>query len=428
MQANPTPTAPAQDWSARRFVLATLVIVLVAAGFYLLWRFTTIFFIVFVAAVFATALRPAVLWLEKKGLPQRLGIVTMYLALLLVVAGVLGLLVPLLVEQGGGLVKTLPSYYTDLRAQMVGSSSLIVSRLGLRLPASLDAFRSSAAPADDSTVLAQVFAVLQGTSWALFGTLSVLLIAFFWILDRDQILKSVQLMTRIDHRPQAAVLWEEIESKVGGYIRGTAVLCLSIGVISGIAYVVIGVPSAIVLAVLAGILEAIPYVGPFLTAAIAVVVTLSQAPDKIWWVIGACVVIQQIENAVLVPRIMDKAVGVNAIVTLLAIAAFGSLLGVLGAIMAIPLAAVIQVLLDYWVLNHDAPPPVIEGRDKVALLRYQAQDLALDLRNRIKRDDSVDGPELDDIYEERIETLVGELDQMLVQLTAPQPSTVAPGA
>jgi hypothetical protein len=116
---------------------------------------------------------------------------------------------------------------------------------------------------------------------------------------------------------------------------------------------------------------------------------------------------------------MDAAVGVNAIVTLLAIAAFGSLLGIVGAILAIPLAAIIQVFLDRWVLNRDPQPmAMIEGRDKAAVVRYQAQDLAQDLRERI-RDRPADQDHDAAAFEERIETLVGEIDQLLVQVTTP---------
>ena len=204
------------------------------------------------------------------------------------------------------------------------------------------------------------------------------------MLDREAIVRASLLIVPLDNRDTAREIWDMAELKVGAYVRGQALLMLAIGVLCGIAFFLIGLKSALILAVLAGIFEAIPYLGPILTAVVAVLITLSESPDKIWWVIAAIVVIQQAENAILVPRIMDRAVGVNAIVTLLAIAAFGSLLGIVGAILAIPLAAIIQVLLDFWVLNYEEPPTVIEGRDKAAVVRYQAQDLAQDLRDRIR--------------------------------------------
>jgi len=201
---------------------------------------------------------------------------------------------------------------------------------------------------------------------------------------------------------------------------------LSIGVLSAVAFFAIGLRSALILAVLAGILEALPFLGPILTAIMAVMLTLAEAPDKIWWVIGACIMIQQVENSVLVPRIMDRAVGVNALVTLLGIAAFGTLFGIPGAILAIPMAAILQILLDHAVLQRDNQPlAAIEGRDKVAVVRYQAQDLAQDLRERIraKPSDQDDG---DDSFEERIETVVGEIDQLLLQISTPAAAQATP--
>ena len=253
----------------------------------------------------------------------------------------------------------------------------------------------------------------------MFGAIAVTLITFFWIVDRERIVRAGLLVVPVDRREFARDLWDTLEDKVGAFIRGQALLCLSIGILSGIAFFAIGLPNALLLAVLAGVLEAVPYIGPIATAVFAVVLTLAQAPDKIVWVLGACLVIQQLENAVLVPRIMDRAVGVNAVVTLLSIAAFGTLLGIGGAIMAIPLAVILQVLVDRFLFSTETEPvQEIEGRDQVSLLRYQAQDLARDLRERIKEY----GGERDDLLiEEQIEALVGELDEILESMRTPSP-------
>jgi hypothetical protein len=127
---------------------------------------------------------------------------------------------------------------------------------------------------------------------------------------------------------------------------------------------------------------------------------------------------------------MDRSVGVNPLVTLLAIAAFGTLFGVAGAILAIPLAAIIQVLLDAWVLSREAQQTTeIEGRDKAAVVRYQAQDLAQDIRERIRARPTDQEQDGDDSIEERIEALVGEIDGLLVRAsTVVAPQTIsAPG-
>ena len=182
----------------------------------------------------------------------------------------------------------------------------------------------------------------------------------------------------------------------------------------------IGLPNALVLALVAGALEAVPMIGPLLGAIPAAVIALSIAPAKLVWVIVATLVIQQIENILLVPRVMRRSVGVNPFVSLLAIFAFSSLFGIAGALMAIPIAAIIQLLLDRFVFG----PGVMEaevstGRDQASRLRYEAQGLAQDLRKqaRLKKGGSDSRvKQLDQVLDE-IEAITTDLDALLAQVS-----------
>jgi predicted PurR-regulated permease PerM len=209
-----------------------------------------------------------------------------------------------------------------------------------------------------------------------------------------------------------------METKVGFYIAGQGVLCLIIGIMAFIAYLLIGLPNALVLALVAGTMEAVPMIGPLLGAIPAALVALSIAPDKLIWVIVATVIIQQLENSLLVPRVMRRAVGVNPFVSLLAIFAFSSLFGIAGALMAIPMAAIIQLLLDRFVF-HPTPmePEVSTGRDQASRLRYEAQDLAQDLRKQArltKGGSDLRVRQIDQVMDE-IETITTDLDALLAQ-------------
>jgi hypothetical protein len=183
-----------------------------------------------------------------------------------------------------------------------------------------------------------------------------------------------------------------------------------------ITYLVIGLPNALVLALLAGALEAVPMIGPLLGAIPAALVALSIGPDKLIWVIVATVVIQQLENSLLVPRVMKKAVGVNPFVTLLALFAFSSLFGIAGALMAIPLAAIIQLALNRFVFHPAAlEPEVSAGRDFASRLRYEAQDLTQDLRKqaRLKKGGSDQRVKQIDQLMDEIESITTDLDALL---------------
>ena len=264
----------------------------------------------------------------------------------------------------------------------------------------------------------QALAYIDMAARAVFVTLVILFLAFYWTLDGPRTIQSFLLLVPQDHRENISELISAMETKVGFFIVGQGILCLIIGTMALIAYLVIGLPNALVLALLAGALEAVPMIGPLLGAIPAALVALSIGPDKLIWVIVATVVIQQLENSLLVPRVMKKAVGVNPFVTLLAIFAFSSLFGIAGALMAIPLAAIIQILLNRFVFHPAAMDlEVSAGRDYASRLRYEAQDLAQDLQKQArlnKRGSDQRIKQIDHVMDE-IETITTDLDTLLAQ-------------
>ena len=164
---------------------------------------------------------------------------------------------------------------------------------------------------------------------------------------------------------------------------------------------------------LSGVLEVIPYVGAILTMIVAVAVGLTVSPELALLAFVVAAIVQFLEGSFVVPRAMDKTVGVNPVVTLLALAVFAELSGLLGALLAVPLAAAIQVLLDRYVLNAPAPDQLeIGGRDQLALLRYRTQDLAGDLRQQLRAKDAEVTAEAD-VDEEELETVLEDLDALL---------------
>jgi predicted PurR-regulated permease PerM len=241
----------------------------------------------------------------------------------------------------------------------------------------------------------------------------VVLISYYWLYYRTLAVQAIALLIPIDQRAGALAIWSESEEKIGAFVRGLAILSFVIGALSGVGYVAIGLPYGVTIAIIAGILEAVPYVGPLVTLVLAGIVGLTVSQQMALLAIGIAMVIQFLENTIVVPRVMDKAVGVSPVVTLLALAVFSDLFGLLGALLAVPLAAVIQVLLDHAMLRASAPAEQnIGGRDRLALLRYQAQDLANDLRAKFRKKTNDTDPE-EDVVEEELESLLVDLDSLL---------------
>jgi predicted PurR-regulated permease PerM len=416
------PTLP-PGWTARRVALATLVVLAVLLAFYLLLRFYSVIFIFFVAVVIAVAIRPLVDWLHRRGIPRAVGVILVYLALLVLAVGFFYLLTPLLVEQVTTIAGRFPTYYQHLITRMFTSQSAVIQRIAMQLPGSLAFNIGSTAPAAPGAgsldTVSSALQYLQVGARVIFVATAILVLALYWILDGERTMRSLLLRVPADRREVAWQLIESIEDKVGAYVRGVVILSAVMMVLASGAYLIIGLPYALVLGLIAGVLEALPVIGPVLGAIPAVLLALSLEPAKALWVVIAVIVMQQIEGNLLVPRVMDRAVGVNAIVTILAIIGFGSLFGLGGAIMAIPLAAVIQVLLNRFVfattaLAMEAP----SGRDRLSILRYQAQELVQDVRKQLRSKEDVGHGETDQL-EDMIEAIATDIDSALAQLDQP---------
>jgi len=411
---------PAYDWTFRRVMWATLVLVFVALSFWLLYRFNQVVFILFIAIVMGTVIRPVVTWLHRRGLPRIAGVILVYLLLLALLISFLLLLFPLIVEQGTTIAAAVPGYYQSLREWMANYPNQLIVRLSEFLPATLPDLEPVQQTGQQMLASAgQALGYVASAAKVIFMATAILLLALHWTLDGPRTIQSLLLLVPMGQRESISELISAMETKVGFYIAGQGVLCLVIGIMALAAYLLIGLPNALVLALVAGVLEAVPMIGPLLGAIPAAVIALSIAPSKLVWVIVATLVIQQVENSVLVPRVMRKAVGVNPFVSLLAIFAFSSLFGIAGALMAIPIAAIIQLLLDRFVFHPAAmEPEVSAGRDYASRLRYEAQDLAQDLRKqaRLKKGGSdLRVKQIDQVLDE-IETITTDLDALLAQV------------
>jgi predicted PurR-regulated permease PerM len=427
MKSNQSTLLPA--WTTRQMFEATLVVLGVMLGFWLLYLGRIALFSLFTAMVISTAIAPPVDWLRRRGLPVGAGVVLIYLLLIAGVAGVGLLVIPLLTVQGSHIVAAFTDLYARFVSYLEASPSYLLHRLLSELPQTLTLGGPPSAdqPATLNALLGSL-AYLGLVGDGLFALISVMLLAFYWTLERERVLRWLLLLLPVDSRDQARELVSASEQKVGGYIRGVALLSLIVGGMAFVAYLVMGLPFALLLAVLAGLLEAVPVVGPALGTIPALIIALAVAPDKILWVILTHTVIQLLENYVLAPRVMRHTVGVNPVVTLLALLAFGSLLGLPGALMAIPIAAVVQLLLDHYVLR---PEPVMAqapvGRDSLSVVRYDARELVRDVRNQWR--DQAESLPVDGVnaVEETVEALAADLDDLLASAADGAPENAPEG-
>ncbi len=393
-----------------QLVLWTLGITAVIGCFWLLWRFQGVLLLLMTAVILSTAVNPGVLWLEKRGIPKPAGIVLIFG----LVGGFCALLIayslPVLAEQGAAIGQNLAEGYQSLYDSLQRLPNILLNRLLLVLPHELPGFGGGG----EITLPAHDVAQPEGNG-LLRGLLQVMVVAiltFYWTLEGGRLKQAAFLLVPLPKRDEARELVQEIETKVSAYLLGQGLLCLIIGGLAFVAYSLIGLPNALLLAVFAGLLEAVPIVGPVLGAVPALMVGLSISPTTALWVILATAVIQQLENSLLVPRVMSRTIGVRPLVTLLALLAFGSLFGILGALIALPLAAVIQLLVERYLLARESLTAKEPGRDRLSMLRYETNQLVQDVRSQVRRKEDTPSAITDEV-EDELETIALDLESYL---------------
>ena len=184
-----------------------------------------------------------------------------------------------------------------------------------------------------------------------YKTLAIFFVAFFWTIESERIKRSAIALLPLNRRETTRDLVTEIEGRVGGYVTGQLLLSAIIGTLSLVAYWIIGVPFALVLALVVALMEFIPVIGPLIGAIPSMIIALSVSPGTALWMVVASLVIHQLEANVFGPRVMKRTLGMRPLVTLVAMTAFGTLFGVLGALIALPLTAIIQLLLELSLIH-----------------------------------------------------------------------------
>lgn len=303
--------------------------------------------LLYVSALLAIGFSPIVRAIERqkvvpvgtRRLPRWLAILVLYIAILGTITGIGFMIVPPLVEQAKQFWEAAPGM--SARAQ-----SFLVERGLLEQPLTWREAVERAPIGDGSgqavgTVVGTVFGVLGG----LVGLFTILILTFYLLVDSHSLRSTFLKLFPDDQRPRVAAVSRDITMKVSGWLGGQLLLAVVIGVTSAIGLWLLGIPFFFVLALISAIGEFIPVVGPLLSAIPAVAVAATVSTNKVLLVVIFFVVQQQFENHVLVPKVMERQVGVSAVTVIVALLIGGHLLGIAGALLAVPTAAILQVLV-----------------------------------------------------------------------------------
>lgn len=304
--------------------------------------------LIYVSGLLAIGFSPIVRLIERQKVlpigtrrfPRWLAILVLYIAILGTLTAIGFMIVPPLYAQGKELWKALPEMFN--RAQDFLMTKGILKE-HLSLP---EAVNRASSTGGGGEALGTVFGAVVGLAGGLFGLLTILILTFYILVDADNLRETMLRLFPARSRSRVASASRDITVKVSAWLGGQLFLGAIIGITSAIGLWLLGIPFFYVLALISAIGELIPVVGPILAAIPAVAVAFSVSLNKVLLVIIFFVIQQQFENHVLVPKVMERQVGVSAVTVIVALLIGGNLLGIVGAILAVPTAAIMQVLVN----------------------------------------------------------------------------------
>ena len=325
-----------------RYALVGLTLtVAIAWGLYLV---RGALLLIYIAALVAIGLAPLAGVIERRPLyrrrriPRPLAILIIYLGLLALLVGLGVLVIPPLVAQARELWSALPGMLQQGQQWLI-DRGLLARELSFR-----EAIEQS--PIGSSDAVGTVVTAVWGFVGGVFGLVTILILAFYLLVDADNLVRTfVRLFPQAD-RPRVEDACRRVSGKVSAWLGGQLLLAAIIGGSAAVGLFLMGVPYFYVLAMIAGIGEMIPIVGPLLAAVPAIAVAFTVSPALVVGVAVFFLLQQQFENHVLVPKVMERQVGVSAVAVIVALLIGGTLLGIVGAILAVPTVAILQVLFQ----------------------------------------------------------------------------------
>ena len=329
---------------------AMLAVTALAAVSYLLFRIPRFWLVVLAATVLATAIDGPVTALHRRGIPRSLGILAMYALLIGFLTVAFLALVPVVAGDARALERELPAYTRQIEAAV--ARFLPAAANGFSLA---DVEQSVRSNASQLAVRLTVISVEVGRT--VIYVFVTLVLAFFLAIDPEAIRRQLERFVPPPQRPRVTRVAQNIHERIGAWARGQLLIAVIFGAAMGAGLRLLGVPYAWSLGIVAGILEIVPYLGGLITVVLASVSAATVGLPHLMGVIVLYAVLAGIESHILAPLLYGKAIGLPPVAVLLALLAGVELLGVLGALLAIPLTVIVWAIAEEF-----APAPARAGQ------------------------------------------------------------------
>ena len=304
---------------------------LLALAFF--WQIRSILIIVFISFVLMHAVNPLVCRLERIKIPRIIAILIVYILVFGVISFGIAGIIPILIEQTAGLVSSLPKITQNIK---IFNENSFFNENNIDLTSQFKILETI-----PSNLTQVAFSVVSNV----FSALIVLVITFYLLLEKKNFPKYGDDFFGEKGKARFLKIMDNLEVSLGSWVSAELLLMTIIGIISYFGYLTLGLKYAVPLAIIAGLLEAVPNIGPIIATVLAGLVGLTVSPLIALFTVIFGILVQQLENTFIVPKIMRKTVGLNPLVTIILIASGGQIAGMSGALLAIPLFLTVQAIV-----------------------------------------------------------------------------------
>jgi predicted PurR-regulated permease PerM len=330
-------------------ILTIIKVIGILVALVFLFLISDVLGIIFIAMILAAALEPVIHWLQQKGLHRILATVFIYLGIFVMLFGVVFALVPPVTKQASDLANHFPYYYNKVIKNVVSFSGDQLSQETAKqlLPA------TSAADDQNNSITSTIFDVFGG----LVGFILVWVIAFYFIVEEKGLKQFVSSLSPTKFQDYYLDLLDRIKLRTGAWFRGQLFTSVVVGLLYYAGLQALGVPYALLLAVLGGVFEVVPFLGPIVAAIPVVVLGFIKSPLIGILTILLYFVVQQLESSVITPRVFSERVRLNPLFSVIVILIGFKVGGLFGAILAVPVATAASVIISD-IVNKKLPQEV----------------------------------------------------------------------
>ncbi len=311
-----------------------IVALLIALKF--LTMVTDIILTFFVSLLIMAILNPLVTKLAKRKIPRPLSVIVVYILVFVLIIICFSALVPPLISQTTTFINHFPDFIADLGVPYLYSEQVMQQFIG----------QLGSVPAKAAQLTLSVLSNLL-------EVITVLVFAFYLLMMREHLDDHLAPFFTEGKKQQIDRIIDILENRLGGWARGQILLMLAVAFANYVGLLILGIPFALPLAIFAGFLELVPYVGPFIAAIPAIIIGFSISPYLGFAAAALAFLIQELENYILVPKIMQRSAGVNPIITLVALAIGYNLAGIVGLLISVPCAITLEVLTRELYFSRD---------------------------------------------------------------------------